>query len=291
MEREPTGVRSAGPRPAARSARAAGSHELCRAHGVRPARPTTRIGRDDADRLRRARFGHLEREWGTADTAFREARTTARLPRLPLRTSSRGVHARRALTHPWPAAGNRHDRRPRRQARTHSGGQLRPTRCRWSSPASSRPAQSTSPSRRRSSTGDRRRARTGPCRRRACRRSPTAGARPRGTAPVGRSRAAARPAEQDEVVPAVPDLPVLRQVGQPRSGALPPGGERIVSGDRAPAPGAGQSAPGVLRDTTRGSATTRTRPSDPLSERRNAPVPAVADGEPEDLAPAASGTR
>ena len=52
------------------------TYELCRAHGVRAARPTTRISRDHADRLRRARFGHLEREWGTADTAFREARTT-----------------------------------------------------------------------------------------------------------------------------------------------------------------------------------------------------------------------
>ena len=49
----------------------------------------------------------------------------ARLPRSPVRTSSRGVHARRALTRPRPTAGNRHDRRPRRQARTHSGGHLR----------------------------------------------------------------------------------------------------------------------------------------------------------------------
>ena len=52
------------------------TYEVCRAHGVRAARPTTRISRDDADRLRRARFGHLEREWGISDTALREARTT-----------------------------------------------------------------------------------------------------------------------------------------------------------------------------------------------------------------------
>ena len=40
------------------------TYEVCRAHGVRAARPTTRISRDDADRLRRARFGHLERRVG-----------------------------------------------------------------------------------------------------------------------------------------------------------------------------------------------------------------------------------